>query len=665
MKLQMRKQPKTKARGGGKSSAGQRSDLNEETRKSGRGWGVLLVSLASTLLLLLAFPPVNFSPAAWIAPLGWVALCDRPTGLGRRDYLGLWLSGFLFWMVTLHSVRLAFWALIAGWIAMSLYLAVYLPLFVAATRIMLHRWRIPLVLAAPIAWTGLEAIRSVLFTGYAANTLAHSQAYQPMVIQIVDHLGTGGLSFIMVLASAVLWRAVTALVRKEGRQAVGAFAAVTAIVLGTVGYGTWRLRQADQLIANSDPLLRCLLLQENTPSIFEMNPNMGEYADRSRSAWTRYITLCRKAAQQHGKLDLVVWPESTFTSTSPLMEVAFERTQVPQALEQEMRQFGISLDEFMRYTNQSREVFDQKVRIALLAARGLDPLDALNSGELNSEALNSEALNSEALNSGDQNNGEPAGGELTNRKPTKSDSSSQNGPDLLVGCDHVRYTTDDMNRYNAAIWIGSDGTIRDTYAKMHLVMFGEYIPLEPLLGWLGDWFSFAGIQSGTQPKAFDVNGVRVAPNICFESMVPRLIRRQVGQLRKLGHDPDVLINLTNDSWFRGTSMLDHHLASSILCSVENRRPMLVAANTGLSAEIDGSGRVLQQSQRLTAEAILAQPHRDRRFGLVQAIGYPLSLVCSLIAVMALVSPAIRVIRPSRVPERAAGDRLEGHAETKR
>jgi apolipoprotein N-acyltransferase len=144
--------------------------------------------------------------------------------------------------------------LIAGWIAMSLYLAVYLPLFVAATRIMLHRWRIPLVMAAPIAWTGLEAIRSVLFTGYAANTLAHSQAYQPMVIQIVDHLGTGGLSFIMVLASAVLWRAVTALVRKEGRQAVGAFAAVTAIVLGTVGYGTWRLRQADQLIANSDPL---------------------------------------------------------------------------------------------------------------------------------------------------------------------------------------------------------------------------------------------------------------------------------------------------------------------------------------------------------------------------------------------------------------------------
>jgi hypothetical protein len=90
MKLQMRKQPKTKARGGGKSSAGQRSDLNEETRKSGRGWGVLLVSLASTLLLLLAFPPVNFLQQPGLLPWDGLPFATAPPAWVEET---IWVSG--------------------------------------------------------------------------------------------------------------------------------------------------------------------------------------------------------------------------------------------------------------------------------------------------------------------------------------------------------------------------------------------------------------------------------------------------------------------------------------------------------------------------------------------------------------------------------------------
>ncbi len=84
-------------------------------------------------------------------------------------------------------------------------------------------------------------------------------------------------------------------------------------------------------------------------------------------------------------------------------------------------------------------------------------------------------------------------------------------------------------------------------------------------------------------------------------------------------------------------MLDHHLACSILCAVENRRPLLVAANTGLSAHIDGSGRLLQCSQRLTAQTLVAEPHPDGRWGLVQFAGYPLSWLCALVTGVALCS----------------------------
>lgn len=561
---------------------------------------VFFLSLASTLLLLTAFPPLNIFAAAWVAPVGWLVICQDRRDVTWRGYFAIWLCGWVFWLVILHSIRLAFWALIFGWLVMSLYLALYLPLFIAITRALTFRWRWPFLIAAPIAWTGLEALRSTLFTGYAANSLAHSQAFQPVVIQVVDQLSAGGLSFLMLLFAAALCKSIGAMTRGERLPAAVSLGTGALLVLMVLAYGTWRLRQADHLMASSKPLLRCLLLQENTPSIFEMNPDLDEYWDRSRSAWTSYLNLCRAAVREGGQVDLVVWPESTFTEATPYIQADFPENQVSEELQEELRSFGFTVDHLLRYIDQSQKQFEMKVRVAMLAARGLEPFDEL-----------------------------PA----------------DPGPHLLVGCDHVLYGVDGVQRYNAALWIPPGSEVTGTYAKMHLVMFGEYIPLRSLLSWLGDWFSFAGVQPGSAPAAFDIAGARVAPNICFESMMPQLIRRQVRQLSVDGASPDVLVNLTNDSWFKGTSMLDHHLASSILCSVENRRPLLVAANTGISAEIDGSGRVRNRSERMTARAILAEPYPDARFGLVQAVGYPLPWACGVaVATIMVVTPVAGVLR---------------------
>jgi apolipoprotein N-acyltransferase len=77
-------------------------------------------------------------------------------------------------------------------------------------------------------------------------------------------------------------------------------------------------------------------------------------------------------------------------------------------------------------------------------------------------------------------------------------------------------------------------------------------------------------------------------------------------------------------------MLDHHLACSIADTIENRRPMVIAANTGLSAWIDGAGQLRAVGNRMTPDQILAEPYRDSRWGLFQTVGdWPIR-ICTLV-----------------------------------
>jgi apolipoprotein N-acyltransferase len=587
-----------------------------------RGWkqGVLLPAMASAALLWMAAPPLAWGLLAWLAPLGWLWVCARETRVGARGYWALWLSGCLFWLLVLHGIRLAYWPLIFGWLSLSLYLAVYIPAFVAATRAMRWRWGWPLVVAAPIAWLGLELIRSYMLTGYAANSLANTQVHFPMVIQMADQLGGGGISFVMMTASAAIMSLLQprmeprlvpqtdalALTSDQSMHSVGAKSVwgpawAGLLLVAMFGYGWWRLHEADHMQAEQAPLLRVLLLQENTPSIFD-----NYSAERNQQSWNAYLELTRLAAAEYASkapIDLVVWPESTFTANEPWVEA-----DVGRGLSAELKSENVDEERLMAYVSDMQRALSWKSQMVIEAVRR--PALADN----DSAADSANAVN-----------------------PSRPTESIPTWPYLLVGNDAWIYTSERVERYNSALWIGPDAQLLDRYSKMHLVMFGEYIPLGPLLQWLQDLVGLAGADAGREVKSFSAGRVRVAPNICFESMMPRVINSQVRTLVAQGQSPDVLINITNDSWFRGSTMLDHHLASSQLCAVENRRPLLVAANTGLTASIDSSGRVLQLAERLTAEAILAEPQADSRWGMVQSFGYPLSWLCAAITVLALLS----------------------------
>jgi apolipoprotein N-acyltransferase len=184
-------------------------------------------------------------------------------------------------------------------------------------------------------------------------------------------------------------------------------------------------------------------------------------------------------------------------------------------------------------------------------------------------------------------------------------------------------------------------------------MFGEYIPF-------GDRFPFlyaltplpAGLTAGREPVAVDIAGRRVAVNICYETALPEAVRSLVNVLGGRAGRPDVIVNLTNDGWFWGSSELDMHLVAAIFRAVEVRTPIAIAANTGFSAAIDGCGRLLERGPRRATATIRARLHPDGRPSLWLAMGTLPTAAC--VAVAAVVTLAEGLAR-------RGGGRLGGPA----
>ena len=128
------------------------------------------------------------------------------------------------------------------------------------------------------------------------------------------------------------------------------------------------------------------------------------------------------------------------------------------------------------------------------------------------------------------------------------------------------------------------------YAKRHLVAFGEYVPLRPVLGWLskfvpvGDDFSRG---SDSSPLVIPLRGgpAVFGPLICYEDIYPQLARASV----RAGSD--VLAVLSNNAWFGEGGAAYQHAANSVLRAVETRRPVLRCSNSGWSGWIDEFGSV--------------------------------------------------------------------------
>ena len=138
----------------------------------------------------------------------------------------------------------------------------------------------------------------------------------------------------------------------------------------------------------------------------------------------------------------------------------------------------------------------------------------------------------------------------------------------------------------------------------------------------------------------EIGGVRFSPNICYETVIPHLFRKSrfISSAPK-GAEPEVLVNVTNDGFFWGSSELDLHLMCGVFRAVECRKPLLIAANTGFSAWIDADGRIVEQGPRRATGFIMADVEVDDRGSFYLEYGGWLELLyiapCIVLAVFGL------------------------------
>jgi apolipoprotein N-acyltransferase len=167
--------------------------------------------------------------------------------------------------------------------------------------------------------------------------------------------------------------------------------------------------------------------------------------------------------------------------------------------------------------------------------------------------------------------------------------ASDSGARLFIGSDQIERGAR-PTLYNSAFLIQPTGSTGGVYRKMHLVPFGEYVPLESILSFAGPLVEqVGGFSPGEALTVFRVREGAFTTGICYEAVFPELSRAAVRQGSQL------LTSITNDAWFGRSSAPWQHLAMARMRSVETGRYMARAANTGISALVDPYGRVIQQT----------------------------------------------------------------------
>jgi apolipoprotein N-acyltransferase len=152
-------------------------------------------------------------------------------------------------------------------------------------------------------------------------------------------------------------------------------------------------------------------------------------------------------------------------------------------------------------------------------------------------------------------------------------------------------TVEDYSIYNSAILISSEGKVLEIYHKLHLVPFGEYVPFRGLFSFLPQLAVLGDFTPGGKYTIFSLGknaSQKFSALICFEDTIPELSRQFVK------NGANLLVNITNDAWFKDTSAPFQHLQTSVFRAIENRTALVRSANTGVSAFIDREGRIIDR-----------------------------------------------------------------------
>lgn len=200
----------------------------------------------------------------------------------------------------------------------------------------------------------------------------------------------------------------------------------------------------------------------------------------------------------------------------------------------------------------------------------------------------------------------------------------EGGIPLLVGA-----PTRGDGDYNAVFLISGNGETGGVYRKRHLVPFGEYVPFRAVLGRLFSVLNALGtFDAGASAEPLP-GPAPLGVSICFEGLFPALSRESV----RAG--AAILVNVTNDGWYRDTAAPEQHLAATVFRAVENGRWLVRAANTGISAFVSPRGEIVGRTPLLAPAVLVGSvaplTHRTpyARWGDLFAVACALSTLAAL------------------------------------
>lgn len=508
-----------------------------------------------------------FPPAEW-APLAWFALVPlltlvRSPRRAWQCFGAAWLGGLAFWLLAIYWVSTIDDTAWLAWLAMAAALSLGWPVFLLIARVGVRTLRLPLMLVAPVAWVATEYGRAHILSGFPWYYLAHSQYRAIPLIQIADLTGSLGLSLLLVAANACWVDLLSLPLFAPDRTGKARLRRPQVARLATVGIGL-----AATLAYGAIRLGGASFRDGPNLALLQSNYiqryEMRLTADEILTGIVRLVEQARRATPRP---DLIVWPETAYPYGFVRIDPKLTEAQLAEQYAQAKERRG------------GRDWKEQQATITQMLRAWVDRL----------------------------------------RTP------------MLIGASTDDFGPAGFTRSNAAFLVRPDSAEIQGYAKMQLVPFGEYIPLIDLMPWLTVLTPYRGagipnLEPGPAPAWLDLDPYRLATVICFEDTVPHVVRRFFAEAPGDRH-PDILINLTNDGWFHGTSEPDMHLAVSVFRSVENRVPLARAVNTGISALIDGNGRIVQRLPKLKEGVLNIRVPLDDREGLYSRAGDWLGRTC--------------------------------------
>ena len=515
------------------------------------------LAVGSGALLALCFPPFNLGWIVWgwmwiLLPLLWTSRSEKK----RRAGFGIgFLSGLGFWLINLKWI----WTVTGlGAVTMALYLAIYFGIFGAFAANSANPWRKEIKVATDIParfremwrslgyaamlggwWCGMEWIRGWMLTGFGWNGLGVAFHNNLIMAQNAEFVGVYGLSFLPVFFSAVAVQVGRRFYLQAKEQSVKLlhwdFATAMLVIMGSFTVGSVRFSHAG---SGEKIEAKVLLVQQNIP-------------------------------QTAGKVE---WPrEEILGGFTDLVSGALEDLDA---------QTHADLKATSAEGSETPVVIRKPDWVIWPEATLVDRFFTLEDGSRVPETMTLSDLLDDIREMGD----------FTFIAGANEVEGYVEGR-YVHRVEHGRY-------WNSMITLDSERNL-ETYRKHHLVIFGELVPdvlyLRELYAKVAGVPFIDSFSSGESHEPLDLKvgeeTVQAIPSICFEDTVGRLTRKSVRDY------PQVIVNITNDGWFKQSEGAAQHFANARFRCIELRRPMVRCANSGVGGVISVTGSTLDPFTR--------------------------------------------------------------------